>query len=62
MFSWIYLHQGGRYDTTSGLYNFRNRDYSPTLGRWMEEDPIDYNAGENDLYGYASDNPSNQNR
>jgi hypothetical protein len=30
-FNWIYLHQGGRYDTVSGLYNFRNRDYSPTL-------------------------------
>jgi len=27
-----YLHQGGRFDSVSGLYDFRNRDYSPTLG------------------------------
>src|SRR5262249_44801258 len=50
LFSWVYLHQGGRYDATSGLYNFRNRDYSPTLGRWMEQDPIGYAAGDNNLY------------
>lgn len=31
---WLYLHQGGRYDATAGLYHFRNRDYSPTPGRW----------------------------
>src|SRR5262249_49732758 len=36
----LYLFQGGRYDTTSGLYNFRNRDLSPSLGRWMQEDPV----------------------
>src|SRR5207244_3840005 len=30
-FAWVYLHQGGRYDSNSGLYNFRNRTYSPTL-------------------------------
>ena len=42
LFSWIYLHQGGRYDGNSGLYYFRNRDYSPTLGRWVAEDPITY--------------------
>src|SRR5262249_41661906 len=25
-----------------GLYNFRNRDYSPTLGRWLLLDPSGY--------------------
>jgi hypothetical protein len=25
-YGWIYLHQGGRFDTTIGLYYFRNRD------------------------------------
>ncbi len=30
--SWVYLYQGGRYDTTTGLYNLRNCDYLPTLG------------------------------
>jgi len=37
-YNWNYLHQGGRLDVTTGLYIFRNRDYSPTLGRWMEQD------------------------
>ncbi len=48
--NWIYLHQAGRYDPTSGLYNFRYRDFSPTLGRWMELDPMRYGAGDMNLY------------
>jgi RHS repeat-associated protein len=39
-YGWIYLHQGGRLDTATGLYSFRFRDYSPSLGRWVELDPI----------------------
>jgi RHS repeat-associated protein len=62
-FGWVYLHQGGRYTSfgdLSGLYNFRNRDYSPTLGRWMEEDPIRYEAVDSNLYGYVGGNAPNQ--
>jgi RHS repeat-associated protein len=44
-YDWLYLHQGGRYDVTSGLYHFRFRDYSPTLGRWTSLDPLRYAAG-----------------
>jgi len=44
-YDWLYLHQGGRYDVTSGLYHFRFRDYSPTLGRWTSLDPLSYAAG-----------------
>lgn len=36
---WSYLHQGTRYVSELGLYDVRNRFYSPTLGRWMQEDP-----------------------
>jgi RHS repeat-associated protein len=49
-FGWLYLHQGGRLDATSGLYHFRHRDYSPTLGRWTRLDPIRYLAGDVNLY------------
>ncbi|WP_428936901.1 RHS repeat-associated core domain-containing protein [Fontivita pretiosa] len=45
--NWVYLHQGGRYDAISGLYHFRNRDYNPTLGRWMQQDPAGYFDGAN---------------
>jgi RHS repeat-associated protein len=53
---WIYLHQGGRYDYASGLYDFRHREYSPTLGRWMQQDPLGNSAGM-DLYEYVRSNP-----
>jgi RHS repeat-associated protein len=49
-FAWVYLHQGGRFDATSGLYHFRHRDYSPILGRWTSLDPIRYAAGDVNLY------------
>ncbi len=49
-YGWVYLHQGGRYDASAGTYNFQNRDFSPTLGRWIEEDPLGYKAGDLNLY------------
>ncbi|MFQ3649979.1 MAG: RHS repeat-associated core domain-containing protein [Gemmataceae bacterium] len=49
-FAWVYLHQGGRFDATSGLYHFRHRDYSPSLGRWTSLDPLGYAAGDANLY------------
>jgi RHS repeat-associated protein len=56
-FAWAYLHRGGRYDTASGLYNFRNRDYSPSLGRWLQLDPIRFDAGDTSLYRMEKDDP-----
>jgi RHS repeat-associated protein len=55
--TWFYFFQGGRFDAGTGLYNFRNRDYAPTLGRWMEQDPVGYKTGDNDLYRYEKDEP-----
>jgi RHS repeat-associated protein len=59
-YSWLHLHQGGRLDATSGLYHFRNRDFSPTLGRWATMDPIGYDGGNVDLYCLTSGNPANR--
>src|SRR5262245_61759029 len=58
-YAWQYLHEGGRYDTSTGLYNFRNRDYSPTLGRWAEVDPLGFGAGDTNLYRFAINSPTN---
>jgi RHS repeat-associated protein len=55
--TWKYFFQGGRFDPITGLYNFRNRDHSPTLGRWMQEDPITYVGGIN-LYAFARARPT----
>ncbi len=57
-YGWVYLHQGGRYDTTTGLYNFRERDYSPTLGRWLQLDPLSYGAADVNLYRYLANAPT----
>jgi len=56
-FAWVYLHQGGRFDTTSGLYHFRHRDYSPTLGRWTSLDPLGFAAGDVNLYRVVYNQP-----
>jgi RHS repeat-associated protein len=56
-FAWIYLHQAGRLDTATGLYNFRNRDYSPTLGRWMQVDPLGL-APDTNAYRYVGNGPT----
>jgi RHS repeat-associated protein len=57
---WIYLHEGGRLDTASGLYNFRQRDYAPALGRWLEQDPIGFRGGQANLYAYVGNDPVNR--
>lgn len=51
-----YAFTGRRYDEESGLYYFRNRYYSPVLGRFTTRDPLGYESGLN-LFEYASSNP-----
>jgi uncharacterized delta-60 repeat protein/RHS repeat-associated protein len=51
-----YLHQGGRYDTNTGLYHFRNRDLKANDGRWLQVDPLGY-VDANSLYSYVNSSP-----
>ncbi len=37
-----HLFAGYRHDAESGLYEVRNRMLHPTLGRWMQRDPLGY--------------------
>jgi RHS repeat-associated protein len=41
-----------------GLYYYKARLYSPTLGRFLQTDPVGYQGGIN-LYGYVADDPIN---
>jgi len=51
----LYYCQDGNYNTT-GLYHVRHRMYHPTLGRWIQRDPIGYADGMS-LYEYAGSSP-----
>src|SRR5262249_28377049 len=50
----VYLHQAGRFEPVTGLYNFRNRDYSASLGRWMQLDPLGVQSADLNYYRYLS--------
>src|SRR5262249_24275010 len=36
------------------------RQYSPTLGRWVSQDPLGIAAGDSNLYRYVGDNVTNR--
>jgi RHS repeat-associated protein len=44
---------------TGELFQNWNRNYDPTLGRYIEADPLGIEAGQN-LYGYVGGNPLNR--
>ena len=50
------LYQGMTLDPVTGLYYARNRNYSPTLGRWINQDPAGYINGAN-TYQFVMSNP-----
>lgn len=47
---------GRRWDEESGLWHYRNRVYSASLGRFLQRDPTGYVDGAN-LYAYVRNNP-----
>lgn len=51
------LYCGYRFDPESGLYHVCHRSYHPTLGRWVQRDPIGYVDGMS-LYEYGQSAPT----
>jgi RHS repeat-associated protein len=43
----------------TGLYYYRARYYSPTLQRFVSEDPSSFGGGDTNLYAYVSNGPCN---
>ncbi len=50
---------GGLFDKDTGLTRFGFRDYDADVGRWTAKDPILFEGGDTDLYGYVVEDPVN---
>ncbi|MBK1642895.1 hypothetical protein CKO12_13660 [Chromatium okenii] len=50
---------GGLYDRDTKLVRFGARDYDAEIGRWTAKDPIGFNGGDTNLYGYIINDPVN---
>ena len=50
---------GGLFDSDTGLNRFGYRDYAADVGRWTTKDPIGFEGGDTDLYGYVVGDPVN---
>ena len=47
----------GRENDGTGADYYRARYYDPALGRFLSEDPLEFNAGSLNLYSYAGNDP-----
>ena len=52
-FDWDYLYTSRQLDKESGLQHSRYRYYGPELGRFINRDPLNYRAGDANLYRYV---------
>jgi RHS repeat-associated protein len=50
---------GQRYDSEIGLYNYKMRYYSPSIGRFLQPDPLGYDGGDLNLYAYVGNDALN---
>lgn len=58
-YGWTQGFQGMFFDATSGLNVSRGRPgYSPTLGRWVQNDPIQFYGEDVNLYRFVGNRPS----
>ena len=54
-----YLFTGREFDSETSLYYYRARFYDPSLGRFLSEDPLGFDAGDVNLSRYVSNSPTN---
>jgi RHS repeat-associated protein len=55
---WSHLFQGLKVTDVTGLAYVRHRDYSASLGRFIERDPIGFDAGDNNWYRFVANGPT----
>jgi RHS repeat-associated protein len=49
---------GREFDVETDLQYNRARYYDPATGRWMSQDPMEFDAGDSNLYRYANNQPT----
>jgi RHS repeat-associated protein len=49
---------GREWDAETGLYYYRARYYDPVIGRFLSEDPIDFDGAGLNFYAYVGGNPA----
>jgi RHS repeat-associated protein len=62
-YSWYgnrFMFTGREYFPELGLYDYRNRFYSPPLGRFLQSDPIGFGGGDSNLFRYCGGDPVNR--
>jgi len=52
-----HLFTGQQWYSELGLYDLRNRYYSPDIGRFLQADPIGFGGDATNLYRYCGNNP-----
>ena len=52
-----YYYTGQEFDAETGLYYYNARYYDPTIGRFISQDPMSFDAGDTNLYRYVGNNP-----
>jgi RHS repeat-associated protein len=54
-----YTYTADAYDRDSGLAHTPNREYAVATGRWLQQDPIVFRAGDPNLYRYVGNDATN---
>jgi RHS repeat-associated protein len=54
-----FMFSGREYIPQFGLYDYRNRVYSPVYGRFLQTDPIRFQGGDYNIYRYCGNSPVN---
>jgi RHS repeat-associated protein len=54
-----FMYTGAEYVSPTGLYSMRDRFYSPSLGRFIQPDPIGHSGDNYNIYRYCGNGPTN---
>jgi RHS repeat-associated protein len=54
-----FMFQGREFLSEINVYDFRNRFYFPLIGRFLQKDPLGFDAGDANLFRYCGGDPIN---